>query len=133
MNARETDVAAGRHVVVERHSVAVDADALDLQDGVGAGGHGGAGRDADRLAVSEPVARGCARAGLAGDLERAARRARLHGVAVHRRVGEGRDVVGGDDGLGEEAAERVLHGEALGRQWRDGACDGLAGLGDGEQ
>ena len=61
---------------------------LDLEDGVGALGHGGAGRDADRLAVVQRDAGRRTGARLADDAQRAPRGARPHGEAVHRAVGE---------------------------------------------
>ena len=101
------DVRAGRHLPADHHgSFSVGRlGVLDHGDGVGTGRDGGAGHDAGRLAgpyrhggivaghdrVDHPQAHGCPR-GVRGP----------DGIAVHRGVGEGRDVLLGADRLGED-------------------------------
>jgi hypothetical protein len=71
---RRAQVAGLGHFVVERDRVAVDRDALDLDHGVGALGHRGAGRDADRLALADGDRGRRPGTRLANDAQRAARR-----------------------------------------------------------
>ena len=61
-----------------------------------------------------------------------ARRARPHGEAVHRAVGERGHVAVGDDVLGQHAAERVLDRDVLGGQRVHGGEHLRARLVDGE-
>ena len=70
--------------------------ALDRNDGVGAAGHRGAGRDAHRLAVAELAGERGARPRLARRRRTRGRPGPRHREAVHRAVGERRDVVRGD-------------------------------------
>ena len=91
--AGRSHVAARVDVVLEGHAIAVDGHELELQHGVGAVGHGGAGRDPHRLAVADRHRGGSAGARLADEAQLAPGRAGAHGEAVHRAVGEGGDVV----------------------------------------
>jgi len=101
---------------VEGDPIPVDAGDLDRHDGVGSGRQRRPGRDRHRRVRLEPGGI-VAREGLPGQQELPVRIGRSHGVAVHRRVVERRQVVcgvhvGGDHAARECTAER----ERLGRQ-----------------
>ena len=92
--------AARAHVIayfdrrVERDPIAVDAGDLDRNDGVGSGRQRRPGRNRHRRVRLEPGGV-VAREGLPGHRELLARIGRAHGITVHRRVVERRQVVCG--------------------------------------
>ena len=131
----------GRHVraaqahVVSRLDRAVEGDVIAVgmrelygHDAVGAGGQRRAGRDRHgrvRLETGRVVA--CERP--ARHEELAGRIDRPHGVSVHRRVVERRQVVGGVHvGRHDAAGERARELERLGRQRREALEQERTGL-----
>jgi hypothetical protein len=105
------------------------------QDGVGAVGHRGAGKDADRLALADGAAMAAAGRRLTGDGEPGAGEG-VRGadrVAVHGRGGEGRLVAGGERVGGQNPAGGVGQRDFLGAGGIDQSEDAGEGVGDWEQ
>ena len=110
---------------------------LDRNDGVGAVRHRGAGHDPQRRAPAQDVVRRVPRGDVAVDREGdgglrggAGELGGAHGVPVHRRVVEARQVDGGDDVLGEHEPQRRPDRDGRRRQRPDEVEHGGAVLRD---
>ena len=94
----------------------VDASDLDRHDGIGTGRQRRAGRNRHRRVRLEPCGV-VAREGVPGHRQLLARLGRAHGVTIHRRVVEWRQIVCGVHVGGDHAAcEGTRERKRLGRQ-----------------
>jgi hypothetical protein len=111
-------IALGGDRLRQLHDVAVARGLLLHDDGVGAGRNGRAGHDAVGLAGGQRSRRHVAGGDVADDAQPRAAGAvdGAQRIAVHGRVVVRRDVAGGDDVLGQHAAERVGQHHPLGAE-----------------
>ena len=107
---------------------------LKRHDGIGAGGHGGAGHNADGAAGGNGGVRHLAGGDGGGDGQRGRRRVgggnvgAAHGIAVHRRVGQRRQVQRGGYLLGQRQAQGLQDGQLHGVQRRKVSDDTRKGI-----
>ena len=101
---------------------------LDGDDGIGALGNGAAGRDPHRLSALQGSRHRPAGSDPRHHGEPARRVGRPHGVAVHRRARERRQIDGRPGGLGQYAAGGGFQPDRLGRKWPSVFEDQALGL-----
>ncbi len=124
--SRRADRGSAPHRGPDGHFGALDRGVLDLDHRVGAGRHRGAGHDLERLARSHLTVRSGAGREIPDHREHRSRIGHVFGPdgePVHRRVGEGRHVLGSNDIAGQDSSSRLPDADRLRLQTAHGLED----------